>query len=71
MKKKLKDLWKSVLRHRSLLGETSRFRRRNKHQITDVPNMFFSYGLTETTGGVAVNDITEFRVGRTGGVLDT
>lgn len=33
--------------------------------------MAFSYGLTETTGGVAVNDITEFRVGRTGGVLDT
>ena len=31
----------------------------------------FSYGLTETTGGVAVNDITEFRVGRTGGVLDS
>lgn len=33
--------------------------------------LVIGYGLTETTGGVAVNDITEFRVGRTGGVLDS
>lgn len=31
----------------------------------------FRYGLTETTGGVAINDITDaFRTGRTGGVID-
>ena len=30
------------------------------------------YGLTETTGGVAINDTCDaFRTGRTGGVIDT
>ena len=32
--------------------------------------MTFRYGLTENVG-VAVNDICEFRPGRTGGVVDT
>ena len=29
------------------------------------------YGLTETAGGVAINDICEIESGRTGGVIDT
>jgi long-chain acyl-CoA synthetase len=29
------------------------------------------YGLTETCGGVAINDTLEIRSGRTGGVIDT
>jgi len=33
--------------------------------------LVIGYGLTESTGGVAINDICEYRPGRTGGVIDT